>query len=174
VDFQEAVLAWTTSALSILEGVARRYRGTITYKELAEEVQEATGIHTRMLMMHWIGQVLGGASRESHRRGQPMLSALCVHADGTVGDGYAEAVVENYGGIPPADLDMHAAEERLRCYRHFGADLPPDGGIPALTPQVAARRARLAGQARPHAPERPSCPRCHLTLPVSGVCDYCS
>jgi hypothetical protein len=141
VDFGEAVSAWTAAALPALERVTRRYRANITYKELAEEAQEATGIRTRVLMMNWIGQVLGGASRESHRRGQQMLSALCVHADGTVGDGYAEAVVENYGGTPPADLDMHAAEERLRCYLYFRADLPPGGGTPALTPQVAARRA---------------------------------
>lgn len=167
VDFREAVSAWTAAALPVLEGVARRYRATITYQELADEVQEATGIRTRVLMMNWIGQVLGGASLEAHRRGQPMLSALCVHADGTVGHGYAE----NYGGTTPADLEMHAAEERLRCYRYFGADLPPDGGTSALTPQVAARRTWLAGQARSHAAERPSCPRCHLTLPTSGVCE---
>jgi hypothetical protein len=68
VDFREAVSAWTVAALAVLEGVARRYRAAITYKELAEEVQEATGIRTRVLMMNWIGQVLGGASRESHRR----------------------------------------------------------------------------------------------------------
>jgi hypothetical protein len=173
VDFPAAVAVWTTAALPVLERVARTYRASITYKELADEVQEFTGIKTRVLMMHWIGQVLGGASRESHRRGQPMLSALCVHSDGTVGNGYGEAVAENYGGNPPADLDMHAAEERLRCYQYFGADLPPGGGTPVLTPQVAARRAWIAAQARAHAPERPSCPRCHITLPVSGICDYC-
>ena len=48
------------------------------------------------------------------------------------------------GGPLPGDLDMHAAEERLRCYQSFGADLPPGGGRPALTPQIAARRAWLA------------------------------
>lgn len=174
VDFQEAISAWTAAALPVLELVAHTYRATITYKELADEVQETTGIRTRVLMMHWIGQVLGGASRQSHRRGQPMLSALCVHSDGTVGEGYGEAVVENYGGSPPADLDMHAAEERLRCYQYFGADLPPGGGTPALTPQVAARREWKASQARPQNPDQPSCPRCHITLPVSGICDYCS
>jgi hypothetical protein len=174
VDFATAVSEWTLVALPVLEGVARRYDETITYKDLAEKVQEAAGIRTRVLMMHWIGQVLGGASRESHRRGQPMLSALCVHSDGTVGDGYAVAAVENYGGSPPADLEMHAAEERLRCYQHFGADLPPGGGAPALTPRVAARRAWLAAQAKPGPPATPSCPTCHIALPVSGVCDDCS
>src|ERR1039457_1294691 len=116
VDSQEAVLAWTAAALRALERVARRYRATITYKELAAYVQEATGIRTRVLMMNWIGLVLDGASRESHRRGQPMLSALCVHADGTVGDGYGQAIAENYGCEPPRDLDLHAAQDRIRCY----------------------------------------------------------
>src|SRR5262249_23345239 len=116
--------------------------GTITYQALAEQVQDEAGIRTRILMMNWIGKVLGSVARESHRRGQPLLSALCVHADGSIGDGYAEAVIENYGGQPPADLEIHAAEERLRCYQFFGATLPPGGGVPALTPQVAARRER--------------------------------
>jgi hypothetical protein len=99
-----------------------------------------------------------------------LLSSLCVHGDGTIGDGYAEAVIENYG-FAPADIEMHAAEERLRCYQFFGADLPPGGGVPALTPQVAARRAWAAGQ-RPQ-PQN-LCPSCHIALPVSGICDDCS
>lgn len=137
-------------------------------------MQEATGIHTRVLLMNWIGQVLGGASRESHRRGQPMLSALCVHSDGTVGVGYGQAIMDNYGGQLPSDLDRHAAEERLRCYQYFGADLPPGGGKSALTRQVAARRAwLLVQQARADTPDQPCCPTCNLTLPISGICDNC-
>ncbi len=173
VDFPDAIAAWTTAALPVLERVARSYHATITYKELGDEVQQVTGIHTRMLLMNWIGQVLGGVSRVSHRRGQPMLSSLCVHSDGTVGVGYSEAILENYGGPLPDDLDMHAAQERLRCYQYFGADLPPGGGEPTLTPQVAARRAWLARQARTDSPGQPCCPTCNLTLPLSGICDYC-
>lgn len=173
VDFSAAISAWTSAALCVLERVAHSYHATISYKDLGDQVQEARGIRTRVLLMNWIGQVLDGASRESHRKGQPMLSALCVHSDGTVGAGYGEAVAENYGR-PPADLDMHAAEERLRCYQYFGADLPLCGGTPVLTPQVAARRARAAAQAKVQAPERSYCPRCHIALPVSGICDYCS
>ena len=173
VEFSTALAAWTTAALPVLERVARTYHATITYKELGDQVQEATGIHTRVLLMNWIGQVLGGASRESHRRGQPMLSALCVHSDGTVGVGYGQAIMDNYGGQLPSDLDMHSAEERLRCYQYFGADLPPGGGKPALTRQVAARRAWLVQQARADTPDQPCCPTCNLTLPISGICDNC-
>jgi hypothetical protein len=173
VEFSAALAAWTAAALPILERVAHIYHATISYKELGEQVQQSTGIHTRVLLMNWIGQVLGGVSRESHRRGQPMLSALCVHSDGTVGIGYGQAILENYGGPLPSDLDMHAAEERLRCYQYFGADLPPGGGKPALTPQVASRRAWLARQTRDGARTQPCCPTCNLTLPLSGICDNC-
>jgi hypothetical protein len=157
VEYAAALVAWTAAAVPVLERVARTYHSTISYKELGDEVQHVTGIHTRVLLMNWIGQVLGGVSRISHGRGQPMLSALCVHSDGTVGEGYGQAILDNYGGPLPSDLDMHAAEERLRCYQFFGADLPPGGGKPALTSQVAARRAWLARQSRADAP--PACAR---------------
>jgi hypothetical protein len=111
--------------------------------------------------MNWIGQLLGGVSRISHRRGQPMLSALCVHSDGTVGEGYGQAILENFGGPLPGDLDMHAAGERLRCYQSFGGISHPGGGRPALTPPVAAHRAWLARQSRAGAPVR-LCPSCNI------------
>ena len=173
VEFAAAQAAWTKAAVLVLERIARTYHATISYKELGDEVQQVTGIHTRVLLMNWIGPVLGGVSRISHARGQPMLSALCVHSDGTVGEGYAQAILDNYGGPAPDDLDMHAAEERLRCYQSFGAQLPPDGGRPALTPQVAARRAWLTRQSKAETPPT-LCPSCNLALPVSGICDNCA
>jgi hypothetical protein len=168
---EDTKAAWTPIARSTLEGVARNYNSTISYSDLAEEVQCRSGIRTRMLMHYWIGDVLGRVARDCYANGQPLLSALCVHQDGTVGDGYAWALGETYGDAP-ADLDMHAAKERLKCYRHFGASLPPDGGKPALTPKLAARRrvaATRAGKER----RRPVCPTCHLELPLSGQCDTC-
>jgi len=171
VYFSAALAAWTAAATPELERIARIYHATVTYQDLGELVQDRSGIRTRMLLTYWIGKVLGGAARESHRRGQPSLSSLCVHGDGTVGDGYAEAVIENYG-LAPAYIEMHAAEERLRCYQFFGADLPPGGGVPTLTPQVAARRARGARQL-PQPPQN-LCPSCHIALPLSGICDNCS
>jgi len=173
VKFSAAVATWTAAAVPVLERVARSYNATITYKDLGEQVQDAAGIRTRVLLMNWIGQVLGGVARQSHRRGQPLLSCLCVHADGTVGDGYGQAVLDNYGGPLPGDLDMHAAVERLRCYQHFGANMPPGGGQPALTPQIADRRARAARQGLPSSRDQPYCPDCQLMLPVSGICDNC-
>lgn len=176
VTSADALVAWVAEARPALERTARIYRATITYKELSEEVQAASGIRTRRLLQYWIGDVLGTVSHDCNESGEPLLSALCVRSDGSVGPGYAIAVAENLGGDQPDDLDMHAAEERLRCYRYFGADLPLDGGTPALTKQVAA--ARLRARRRVSAPladeSRPICPNCFLMLPVSGQCDNCS
>jgi hypothetical protein len=68
-----------------------------------------------MLSTNWIGKVLGAVAVDCHGRGEPLLSALCVRKDGTIGDGYADAVADTHGGDPPADFELHAAEERRRC-----------------------------------------------------------
>ncbi|MGC8474019.1 MAG: hypothetical protein ACP5PW_06385 [Candidatus Dormibacteria bacterium] len=152
--------------------VARTYRATIRYSELAEEVQEKTGVRTRMLMHYWIGEVLGRVSHDCRAKGEPLLSALCVDAGGSVGPCYG-ALIAELEGMAPSDADDHAAEERLYCYRHFGATLPPDGGRPALTPQMLARRRRERRTGGGPRPPR-MCPNCHLALPAKGICDLCS
>lgn len=152
--------------------VARQYNAMTTYAELAEDVQVRSGIRTKMLPWHWIGRVLGDVARDCHARGEPLLSSLCVHADGTVGEGYVIATEENYG-LTPADPDAHAAQERLDCYRFFGATLPADGGRPQLPRQVARRRARERRETRPEV-RRALCPRCFIEVPPSGECGFCS
>lgn len=89
--------------------------------------------------------------------------------EGIVGESYASAV-EAVRGHCPEDPDQHAAEERLACHRHFGAALPSDGGRPALTRQVAARRDRQS-RAQPPAPKL--CSTCRMELPLNGRCDNC-
>ena len=127
VEFAAALAAWTAAAVPVLERVACTYHATISYKDLGEEVQHVTGIRTRVLLMNWIGQVLGGVSRISHRRGQPMLSALCVHSDGTVG-----------GGVRPGDPGQlrRPAAGRPRHARRGGT-------VPLL--QASARTCHPAG-----------------------------
>lgn len=174
VSGSDALAAWIAPGRAALERTAWTYHATITYKELAEEVQAESDIRTRRLLQHWIGDVLGTVARNCHAAGEPLLSALCVRSDGTVGPGYAIAVVENFGGEPPEDLDMHAAEERFRCYQHFGAAMPADGGRPALTKQVAATHQRAKRQPPLGEASRPICPTCHLMLPMSRQCDNCS
>ena len=176
VDVGDARAAWVAIARPALERTARTYHATITYAELAEEVQAGSGIRTRRLLQNWIKDVLSSVAATCHENDEPLLSALCVRADGSVGPGYAKSVVEIFGGDAPDDPDMHAAEERLACYRHFGAELPADGGTAALTPQLAAARKRVVVKKRPSPAEtsRPTCPTCHLMLPISGQCDNCS
>jgi hypothetical protein len=172
VEFADAKADWSLAARPVLLRVARTYHETISYKDLSEQIQQATGVRTRVLLTNWIGGVLEQVALDCHTRGEPLLSALCVRSDGTVGDGYGHAVVDTYGGHTPEDLDRHSAVERLNCYRHFGAALPEDGGAPALTPQVEARRTRERRQAAVDRP-RPICPTCHLELPRTGQCDNC-
>jgi hypothetical protein len=176
----------------VLLEAAGRYRATVTYKQLATTVQEATGITTTQLMPQWIGDVLGLVTDECESRGEPLLASLCVSVQGSVGQGYADAV-ENARGTRPNDPDDHAAHERLACYRHWQASgLPTDGGTPLRTAHFTTTRPRAAsksasGPAKPRktaarkstaapAPEpKPVtlCPRCFTQVPASGVCDYC-
>ena len=173
VGSEVARIAWAEAARSVLLDVAVRYHAVVTYKELAAQVQYRTGIRTKQLMQHWIGDVLGRVSAECNRRGEPLLSSLCVNAEGGVGDGYGIAV-HAASGQAPGDLDDHAASERLKCYRYFhAADLPKDGGVPALAPQLAASRER-SRKAKQSARPIPTCPTCFTELPATGICDYCS
>jgi hypothetical protein len=175
VPYSEAISTWADHAHDILMGVARRYHAIITYKELAETVQERSGIRTTALLHNWIGAMLSVVVHEGHRRGEPPLTALVVHVDdGMVGTGYAEVL--QVAGEPPLHDDMererHAAASRLRCYRRFARDLPADGGAPALAPRldsaVRRRRERLSPTAKAAV-----CPRCFIQMPATNVCDEC-
>jgi hypothetical protein len=183
--------AWAEAARDVLLQAAGRYRALVTYKQLAAAVQETTGITTTQLMHQWIGDVLGRVTDECQSRGEPLLSSLCVSAQGSVGQGYADAV-ERARGTRPLDPDDHAAHERLNCYRHWqAAGLPRDGGTPLRTAHFTPVRKAVRPAARPATPRKtPSskpaarrtkpepaavrlCPRCFTEVPASGVCDYC-
>ncbi|MEU9074065.1 hypothetical protein ACFYUY_24175 [Kitasatospora sp. NPDC004745] len=175
VSATQAQVAWTRAAYPALVDVAGRYHAVITYAELAEEVQQAAGVRTRVHQRNWIGKVLALVVREAHRRGDPPLTALVVHStDGMVGAGYQEVLA--VAGEPPVagelDREYHAAAARLACYRHFGATLPADGGTPALAPRLKASVERKAAAAAP--PRPPAiCPSCFLELPATRICDSC-
>ncbi|MEV4721849.1 hypothetical protein AB0J94_32075 [Micromonospora noduli] len=171
---QEAWDIWARHAYGVLIELAQTYHSTITYGELRDRLFAASGIRTSALLQNWIGEVLNRVIHESRRRGDPPLSALVVRTeDGMVGGGYDEVlrVAEEL----PVDDEMareeHAADSRLACYRHFGASLPPGGGVAALAPKLQAVVQRRRAQAPP--PRRPVCPTCFVQLPVSGTCDRC-
>ncbi len=173
VGAEEAQTAWAASAHVALREVAGRYHGLVTQKELAGLVQMSSGIRTRQQMHYWIGGVLARVARECASQDEPLLSALCVNADGSVGDSYAAAVTELRGKKEiVGDPDDHAAQERLDCYRHFGAEMPDHGGRAALVPKYAEARSRLRRTAA-QTKEASVCPNCNFAVPATGECDNC-
>jgi len=164
VSQAEAIKTWAPIAIDELRATACVYDSVVTYKELALRVQEVSGVRTTQLIMHWIGRLLDEVQRIAEDRGEPPLSALCVRADGTVGDGYGGE------GVTDATRELLAAEERLACYRRYATDLPEDGGTPNIAP-VAARRKRTPTPA----PERPAvtCPNCFVVVPATNTCGVC-
>ena len=148
---------------------AGKYRAVITYLELSERVQEVSGIRTRTLLTNWIGKLLEEAAQRAKTEGEPPVTSLCVHQDGTIGPGYARAP-KSTADEPGEDIEYFAAEHRLMCYQKYANDLPNDGGEPALTRAEKDRRARRAAQIPVR---RPVCPHCFTELPSSGNCDYC-
>jgi hypothetical protein len=183
VSIDSAQALWVSIAGELLARTARRYNAVLSETELAAEVQTRSGIRTKMLTADWIGGVLGRIADDCASRGEPMLSALCVRDDGSIAAGYGDAV-ERASGVRPDDIDLHAAEERLSCYRHFGAELPPDGGRPQQTRKIAppvpprksaSRAAPRTSTPRRQVPEKPVaiCPTCFTQLPVRGRCDTC-
>jgi hypothetical protein len=168
----EARQEWAAAARPVLEGVAGRYNATISYVELADAVQERAGITTEQQVRHWIAPVLQIVSQGCEERSEPLLAALAIRADGNVGPGYATAVGA-VRGEKPEDPEMHAAIERLECYRVHGAELPAGGGRPALTPVEHERRQRAALRASKVIPARAACPTCQMQLLTSGACGTC-
>ncbi|MFD4293737.1 hypothetical protein ACFWPA_06065 [Rhodococcus sp. NPDC058505] len=162
---------WSAEARRVLIEVAGTYQRTLSYQELADEIQERSGVRTRNLLQNWIGKTLSRVGADCAARGEPLLSALCVSVNGTVGEGYAKAVLATYG-IAADDLELHAAEERLRCYRHFGAvDLPVDGGVATLAPSVVQARAKA--QKRDLSRRRElltTCGECFQVQSLTGIC----
>lgn len=172
VDAKEARAAWAEAAVPVLQGVAGTYNATISYDDLAQAVQASTGVVTTQQMRHWIGPVLGLVTAGCVARSEPVLSALCVRVDGSVGAGYSSAL-EKVRGARPEDPEMDAAVERLACYRAHGATLPANGGRPTLNPLERERRDRAALRASKVIPPRAACPHCQMQLLTSGLCGTC-
>ena len=169
VAFPDALAVWVPLARRELIATAGKYHAVVTYLELSERVQEQSGVRTRSLLTNWIGKLLEEVARRAAAGDEPPLTSLCVRQDGTIGPGYARAP-KSIAEDPGEDIEIYAAAHRLLCYRKHAADLPPDGGQPALTKAEAHRRASKATRE-----ERPAtlCPGCFTVLPVSGACTYC-
>jgi hypothetical protein len=166
-------VAWAEAARPVLIRTARRYRAMVSYKDLAAQMQEATGISTRQPMQHWMADVLHRVAADCAVRDEPNLGSLAVNAQGSVGAAYASTVLATRGETI-GDSDDHAARERLACHEFFDApDLPADGGVPTLTEKLSAARTR-ARKASALARPVDTCPTCNMALPATKVCDNCA
>ena len=170
ISFPEAQAEWARVAHGVLVKTATRYNDYLTYSELARRVLDESGILYGAHQRNWIGKVLVAVADRNATEGGPLLTSLCVSSgDEKVGAGYAYAL--KIAGQPkPKDLQPHAAESRLECYRFHGADMPADGGQPTTTRAVAAKRIRTEPPV-----EKPVilCPVHFSQLPLSGQCDLC-
>ena len=64
---------------------AARYRGTVTYQEIAKILGLPL---TGNFMQKRVGTILGEISRDEHANGRSMLSAVAVGVDGKPGKGF--------------------------------------------------------------------------------------
>ncbi|MEJ5943873.1 hypothetical protein WDZ17_01010 [Pseudokineococcus basanitobsidens] len=181
VAFPDALDAWTSAAIAVLTARARTYGATVTYGDLARSLFARSGVATRSLLQNWIGDVLARVADAcaDASNDRPPLDALVIRGtDGAVGGGYGDAVARNTG-TRPHDVERHAAEARLACYRALAQDLPADGGHPVLTTRTTAQPRRRAAAPRPAKPAPTPeplpavCPTCFTQLPRSGQCDTC-
>ncbi|MDH6199094.1 hypothetical protein M2272_005761 [Mycobacterium frederiksbergense] len=175
VSMQDALNAWEPIAIALLAETAKKYNGFVTYTELSDAVQTRSGIRHNGLLPNWIGDLLQRVIYHCRDNGIPHLSSLCVTADGTVGNGYSNVpiLLGDVESMNLEQLDDHAARTRLECYRYFGAELPPGGGEPMLTPKAKAAQEWKRAQAKMAEPPK-LCPECFIALPVTGVCDECA
>lgn len=166
-SLKKAMEAWAPVAFDELKGVAGTYHATVTYQELADKVMATSGIDTKMHIRNWIGPLLDVVADLCKEQGVPLVTALVVSkTTEEVSEGYGKAVYDVYG-FTPEDFELHAAEEREKCYVAFGAEIPPNAA-PAFTPMVKAKRQRQAPPKR-----RPVCPTCYVQLPLTGGCGSC-
>jgi hypothetical protein len=193
VGTDHAHATWALAARERLVETAQEYGAAVRAAELADFVQRRSLIRSTAASTSWLNDVLGRVARDCADRGEPLLSALCVDSRGRVVSSYATAL-RVLRGETPEDVDAQAAQERLACHRHFGAELPEGGGAPTFFVTQAAPRERAtraprtprgttgpatrtraaAPKAVPPAPEPlKTCPVHFTVLPPSGICDYC-
>ncbi|WP_245567312.1 hypothetical protein [Nocardia vinacea] len=174
VTLREATVAWAFAAHAELSEIATGYGNFITVEELAERVQETSGVHTGAPTQTWMEAILRKVARRCHNAGEPPLTSLCVQENHTVGDTY-KYVLELAGLPVPKDRELHASYARWQCYEHYGATMPAELTAPPLTPKVAGRRSASSTpqEAKPEPARAAVCDQCFIQLPASGICQYC-
>ncbi|MBM3188789.1 MAG: hypothetical protein FJZ90_08725 [Chloroflexi bacterium] len=101
---------------------AARYRGTVTYQEIAQML----GLPPKgSYMGARIGQILGEISEDEVRNGRPMLSALAVNVSGAPGPGFY-ALARELGRLDTEDKEAERRfweQERQAVYETWRTEL---------------------------------------------------
>lgn len=178
VDQVSAVKAWAHAAHEVLVATAARPRGAIDQTTLARLVQQRSGIATKQPAAKWIAPLLGVIARHCNENGEPMLPALVVRRDGTVGPMWDEVL--RYARIaPPAEgREAHAATQRAACQQRWAGAAVPEAPATTKKPTVVgAKPAAAKTTARRTEKREPlqgnACPRCFMQMSLTGVCDNC-
>ncbi|WP_328390821.1 hypothetical protein [Nocardia sp. NBC_00416] len=177
VTFRDAAAGWAMAAYEALGETATEYGYYVTVQELADRVQEMSGVRTDAPTRTWMDAILRKVARRCHNAGEPPLTALCVKRNLKVGDSY-KYVLELAALPVPADIETHAAYARWACYAAYGADVPADGGTPPLIPRggtarQAAAATRQAAAKSDTGARTVVCSSCFIQLPATGICEHC-
>lgn len=200
IDQENARETFALAARHLLADAAMEYGQVVYLPDFAVQLQERTRIRYRATPSSWIGDVLYRVAKECRRRAEPFLGAMVVNTDGSMPDWWADTV-ETVRGEAVDNPNLHAAAERLECYRRHGAEVPEDAEPTLPSPQPRATRARAtstrttssstrvagASTRAPRTPKAPKpvpevrltqavekfCPSCFMVLPSTGLCDAC-
>ena len=112
----EAQKEWVSIGREVLIAVARRRDLTISYSDFASVIQNESGVRTTKPLPQWIGGVLDLIGLECASSGEPLLSALCVRRDGSIGQGFARQYEQVYGAGGAFGLEDAAYMEQERCW----------------------------------------------------------
>ena len=101
---------------------AARYRGTVTYQEIAKIMGlPLSGNY----MGREIGEIIGEISEDEVKQGRPMLSAIVVGVNGKPGAGFFIWAKELYGVSDDDEFDEETfwKEECSKVYETWKVDL---------------------------------------------------
>lgn len=192
VPVEQGIPQWQRAAVSVLTEAATEYNRVLTVNEFADELQRRTGAWANVTSKTWVRKVLEHVTHTCTEEGWPHLASLVVRpSDGKPGPWYLDVISRTGRGQARDDV-AHAAEQRLACYTHFGADVPAGAGPTADPLRLRRRVHNLDAPARPKRrprstrpkpvsakapPKREArgrvCPTCFMEMPATGVCHNC-
>jgi hypothetical protein len=172
----DAKYEWAHVGYDVLVDVARKPDSHVTYEEIADTLQDATGMRAPGPMPQWIDTTLALVAEMCVRNGEPQLTALVVDADSLeVSDEFAKSY-SIAGQLLPKNLQRAAAELRAVCHDHFSRREAVGWDRTKLTGRTGTPRTaqvRVLSKPKPEPAAPTVCAQCRLVLLPSGQCGYC-